>query len=205
MIITKEMEKAGSDRHGRLTVQTLGGDIDGFTSLLQAGIRVRVRHGSSIGALLTSLPGFTARYINEEVQTIFLDGSATDDLATPLFGTTHVLAISAAMPGLAGAIFRRNSLHASLRTVNPQSAKAETVEEVIVKLKLFNTIARDRGKTLLREGVWLTSADLSQFLDNRASLIAKITDLVIDGTAVPASGLMAILPQFDTVRLTFTC
>jgi hypothetical protein len=39
-----------------------------------------------------------------------------DDLETVVDGSSPVIAISGAMPGLAGAIFRKNSFHAALRT-----------------------------------------------------------------------------------------
>ena len=115
-------------------LHTTAEDIDRFTSLLQAGILIPAVRGVSIGAFLESLPGFTADYITDQVQTIFLNGTATDDMETPMEGDNPVLAISAAMPGLAGAIFRRNSLHAALRTVKATIANNSATDEITVTL-----------------------------------------------------------------------
>ncbi len=87
-----------------------------FTTVLQSGIEVKTTHGETLAKFLNNFPGFTAEYLADTVQTIFLNGTAVDDLSLPLTGNNPVLALSAAMPGLAGAIFRRNSFHSALRT-----------------------------------------------------------------------------------------
>jgi len=198
------METLLTTTHCHITIQARTEDVPRFTSLLQAGILLPVRRGSSIGAFLGALPGFTAEYITEQVQTIFLDGTATDDMETPIDGTTPVLAISAAMPGLAGAIFRRNSLHAALRTVKPHNKASTADENVTVTLKLFNAIARDRGEKLLRQGVHMKAKNFAQFLDNRAPLLSLLTGVAVEGTAIPSSKLIEILPQHDTIHIKLT-
>jgi len=198
------MDTLLTNPHCHITIQTSTEDVSRFTSLLQAGILLPVQRGSSIGAFLGGLPGFTAEYITEQVQTIFLNGTATDDMETPLDSAEPVLAISAAMPGLAGAIFRRNSLHAALRTVKPKDKDYTADENVTVTLKLFNAIARDRGEKLLRQGVHMKAINFAQFLDNRTPLLSLITDVAIEGTSVPNSRLIETLPQLDTIHITFT-
>ncbi|SHO51671.1 hypothetical protein SAMN02745220_04142 [Desulfopila aestuarii DSM 18488] len=177
--------------------------IDRFTSLLQTGIIVPAARGVSIGAFLEALPGFTANYITEQVQTIFLNGTATDDMETPLDGDAPVLAISAAMPGLAGAIFRRNSLHAALRTVKKTMKSNSATDEITVILKLFNAIARDRGVQLLQNGVIIKAANVTAFLANRAPLMQLLLDAEVNGNQTSSSSLAHLLPTFDTIKLTF--
>ena len=172
-----------------------------FATLLQSGVLIQAKAGQSIGAFLQGLPGFTTEYITEEVQTIFLDGTATDDLETPLTGEAPVLAVSAAMPGLAGAIFRRNSLHASLRTTSGGSASASSGATVDVSLKLFNTIARDRGMQLLHQGVRLKASTLATFLSTRPSLLAHMQDINLDGRQLTGEELLAALPGCDVLTL----
>lgn len=172
-----------------------------FTSLLQAGIHVTADSGTSIGVFLEQLPGFSEEYIVDQVQTIFLNGTATDDLKTPLVGKKPVLAISAAMPGLAGAIFRKNSLHAALRTTTESQNTTLDKRELTVCLKLFNAIARDRGEKLLRQGVVMESGSVIQFLTTRSTLLPLITTITIDNKAITESELISRLEQSDRLTI----
>ena len=136
-----------------------------FTTLLQSGIEIKATSGDTLGKFLDQFPGFTPEYLADTVQTIFLDGTAVDDLTLPLEGDTPVLALSAAMPGLAGAIFRKNSFHSALRTeTRTQLSGSEPQKKITVTLKLFNSIARERGGDMLRQGISVRSALFSAFL-----------------------------------------
>lgn len=177
--------------------------MPGFTSLLQAGIQLRTERGTSIGAFLNRLPGFTSDYISEVVQTIFLNGTATDDMETPLDTDAPVLAISAAMPGLAGAIFRRNSLHAALRTVTHGADVHQRGGTITVTLKLFNAIARDRGVELLAGGVTIKADSLSRFFDSHEDISRQILAIELDGAATPLPELKAQLQRHDALFLRF--
>lgn len=183
--------------------QTTADTIDKFTSLLQAGILVPARPGVTIGEFLKSLPGFTEDYITDQIQTIFLNGTATDNMETPMEGDNPTLAISAAMPGLAGAIFRRNSLHAALRTVKNRIESHSTTDRIVITLKLFNAIARDRGAQLLKEGVTMKSNTLSAFLANRTPLQTHIANIHINGDQVPFARLTETLSKFESLHLRF--
>jgi hypothetical protein len=187
-----------------LTISTTPEAIGGFTSLLQAGIFVPAVRGVSIGLFLEALPGFTADYINDQVQTIFLNGTATDDMETPLDGDNPVLAISAAMPGLAGAIFRRNSLHAALRTVKKTTESRSAADEITVTLKLFNAIARDRGIQLLEGGVRIKASSLAAFLNNRTPLMASIRKARLSGETIAPARLPEILSAQATLQFTLS-
>jgi len=172
-----------------------------FTSLLQAGIHIKTDSGTSIGVFLEQLPGFSEEYIVDQVQTIFLNGTATDDLKTPLVGENPVLAISAAMPGLAGAIFRKNSLHAALRTTTESQDTTLDKQELTVCLKLFNAIARDRGEQLLRQGVVMENSSVIQFLTTRSTLLPHITGITIDNETITESGLISRLEQSHRLNI----
>jgi hypothetical protein len=81
-------------------------DLLRLATLFQAGFYVTAAAGDSVISVLQRLPGFTPAYIERDIQTIFLNGTAIDDLSVPLNGSSAVIALSAAMPGLAGAILR---------------------------------------------------------------------------------------------------
>ena len=177
------------------------GSLPFFTTLLQAGIEIEGGTEQSIGVFLARLPGFTAEYIATTVQTIFLNGVATDNLETPLHGNPPVLAISAAMPGLAGAIFRKNSFHAALRTEHPLAAATTGSSRTKVTLKLFNVIARDCGSNLLRQGVTIASAHLRDFLISRASLLPHIRQTIFAGSPTDPADLLPRLADQQILHL----
>ncbi len=185
-----------------LTLRTAPDGADGFTTLLQTGVHIATDRGISIGGFLKGLPGFTAEYITDQVQTIFLNGTATDDMETPLDGVNPTLAVSAAMPGLAGAIFRRNSLHAALRTVKLTERSSAAGGSVTVNLKLFNAIARDRGSELLRRGVTVKAVNLARFLDSRGTVAEQIIDIDLQGKRIAKDDLEQALSGLDTIHLT---
>ncbi len=173
-----------------------------FTTVLQSGIEIKSHTGISMGRFLDGLPGFTAEYVGDVVQTIFLNGTAIDDLTTPLTGNNPVLALSAAMPGLAGAIFRRNSFHSALRTDTKKTdALSRQHESSTVTLKLFNTIARDRGTELLRRGVCMKTAPLTALFTKSITILHQIKEIEIQGTKVDSNALLSFLLQSDKINI----
>ena len=157
---------------------------------------------TSLGQLLGALPGFTADYLAGTVQTIFHNGTAVDDLATVLCGEKPVVALSAAMPGLAGAIFRKNSFHAALRS-DTKSPKTLTngQKNLIVTLKLFNTIALDRGEQLFHAGVCISTAALSAFLLRRPDLLQEIKRIQLNGNDIGKAAMLQTIALQAKIQL----
>jgi hypothetical protein len=172
-----------------------------FSTLLQSGAQFTVQSGTKIGSFLSQLPGFTDGYITERIQTIFLNGTATDDLDSALSGASCVLAITTAMPGLAGAIFRKNSHHATLRTTTDQTPIDTSIKETIVTLKLFSALAKERGPELLEEGVSIDASNLVSFLGYRPTLLDRITRCSINGREFAPEGLCEAMIQLKTIHL----
>lgn len=171
-----------------------------FTTLLQSGIELKTSTATELGTFLCQLPGFTLEYITSKVETIFLDGFPVDDLTQPFTGENAVLALSAAMPGLAGAIFRRNSIHSTLRTQTKSPAHVETSQKnTTVTLKLFNSIAKERGETLLATGITLKASKVLSFLKRRPEICDNITEINVNNEVVNLTTLLEQLPQFQTI------
>ncbi len=191
----------------QLSVPTLRMSVAGdalplFTTVLQSGIEIKTAHGETLGKFLSNFPGFTANYLADTVQTIFLNGTAVDDLSLPLTGSNPVLALSAAMPGLAGAIFRKNSFHAALRTdTKTLPSEAEQKKSIFVTLKLFNSIARDRGTDLLKTGLCLQSKQLANFLTNRPHLARHIVHIQFAKKEIELDELLSVLGKIPKVNL----
>jgi hypothetical protein len=176
--------------------------IGRYTAIFQTGVTLMTSGVVSIGIFLSSLPGFSVEYINLRVQTIFLNGSAVDDLETPLTGAQPVLALSAAMPGLAGAIFRRNSMHAALRSASVQDPlPSEQSDMHTVTLKLFNMIATEMGPGLLAAGVGFTGAKLSDLFTDHPALLTSVTLALLNGQDLNREELRQGLDTLDTIHL----
>jgi hypothetical protein len=174
-----------------------------FTTVLQSGIGIKTTHGETLAKFLSNFPGFTAEYLSDTVQTIFLNGTAVDDLSLPLTGSNPTLALSASMPGLAGAIFRKNSFHSALRTqTQPLRSGSAQEDSISVTLKLFNSIARDRGEELLKLGFSIKADLMSTFLRKRPNLRQYIRDIQLAGKELAYEELLRELPGFSKVNLT---
>ena len=109
------------------------------------------------------------------------------------------------MPGLAGAIFRRNSFHAALRT-NTEShiETGKEVEPTLVPLKLFNSIALERGEELLEMGVAIKTACLNGFLAKRAALLTKTVQIKLENEPVKKEKLAELLAETEKINLKIT-
>ncbi len=174
-----------------------------FTTFLQGGLGLRTPHGNTLGSFLSSLPGFTPSYISDILQTIFLDGNPLDDLETPLTKAHSVVALSAAMPGLAGAIFRRNSLHAALRGHSHRVPSTETSSEtIVVTVKLFNAVAAERGPQLLQHGGEIKCSRLATFLEARPALLSSIQKATKDEEVIEIDSLLTFLQKDQDIFIT---
>lgn len=179
--------------------------LDRFTTLLQSGISLTTTKGTPLGVFLSRLPGFTEEYIADRLQTIFLDGNAVDDLQTPLIHSGTVLAVSAAMPGLAGAIFRKNSLHAALRTKSADSTQVkQEASNINVSLKMFNVIARERGAELFQGGVSISGTIICDFLKDRPSLLSHIHSIMFDDYVIYPDTFLSEINFDELINLKIT-
>jgi hypothetical protein len=170
----------------------------GFASLLQHGILLPVEHSVAVLPFLLSLPGFTADYIEQTVQTIFINGVAADSLDREL-GAGATLALSAAMPGLAGAIFRRQGVHGSLRSRPAETTPVTAAESGVITLKLFNSIATDRVQDLLSRGVLVSGKAMHDFAAMREGLFQPPTVAVLEGKPVGLAELLQATGECPTM------
>lgn len=173
-----------------------------FTTVLQSGIEVMTESGNDIGSFLCDLAGFTPEYLSSAVETIFLNGTPVDDLGHQLQGENTTLALSAAMPGLAGAIFRKNSFHSPLRTTTAgDSSQATSSGSTTVTLKLFNTIAKERGRDLLHKGVITSGIKLAKFLERNARLVELILTARLNETQLDRSEVLPSVHDLGSIYL----
>jgi len=111
--------------------------------LLQQGFQVTAKVGCDIQSLMCDQFGMMPDYLSDRINTIFLNGKPVDDVASAIINDGATLALSAAMPGLVGATFRKAGCLASLRgsiTYREASAPLSVCQEGTVTLKLFNLL-----------------------------------------------------------------
>ena len=144
-----------------------------FLSLFQFGCFMKFPEGYTLRELLGAA-GFSSDYLEKRVQTAFIDGSAIDDFQSSTVAAGAVIALSAAMPGLAGAILRRGSPISALRSRAPveKDSGRPRGPTALVRLKLFNVVAEDMGPELLRAGAVFSGSDFQDFLSGRRELLS---------------------------------
>lgn len=140
-----------------------------FLPMLGEGIFFKGPGGQTVERFLVDTAGIPLTYLKERVQTVFLDGRALDDFSTARVADGAVLALSAAMPGLAGAVLRRGGFYAPMRRqISHDSQTLSTAGgAVLVTLKLFNMIARELGPAFLQAGVLVPGARLGDFIQRQ--------------------------------------
>jgi len=140
-----------------LSLTMSGSAVSRFFPILGEGLLVRGPGAESVEGFLQKAAGVSPAYLKDVVQTVFLDGRALDDCSTTVLGDGAVLALSAAMPGLAGAVLRRGGFYAAMRRPisHEGGGAAAAGAEITVTLKLFNLVARDLGPGLLGRGILL--------------------------------------------------
>jgi len=174
--------------------------VTDFSSLLQHGILYAVDKPVHISSFLLALPGFSAEYLAKNVQTVFINGSAADSLDRFL-GPGGTLALSAAMPGLAGAIFRRQGLHSTLRSRTVDTVHSGNSEPGFITLKLFNSIASERVPQLMAQGILIDSKAFLDFAGRREKLFQPPVQLVFAGKPLPYAEMFETLQQTPLVKI----
>jgi hypothetical protein len=137
-----------------------------FVPLLQQGVFVKAKDGGSIKSFLCETLALSPAYAEKRIQTVFIDGKVVDDWDQTTVDSGSTLALSAAAPGLAGAILRRQGPLSTMRrpiTYGPEKRPAGSGEGII-GLKLFNLLVGELGPPILEKGILLPREDLESFL-----------------------------------------
>jgi hypothetical protein len=169
--------------------------VPAFYPLLARGFIVKTRVGCSVKALICSHLGLSADYLEQRLQTIFLDGKAVDDIETTVVREGATLALSAAMPGLAGATLRRGSAYAAMRNqiTCQKGACGESTKVGTICLKLFNLVAVDIGQAFLEKGVLITGKYLGDlFRSAPDKIVSGVRSGEVDGVQMSADRILGM-------------
>ncbi|MBN2126145.1 MAG: hypothetical protein JW821_17735 [Deltaproteobacteria bacterium] len=182
-------------RHGRASL---------FFFFLQKGVGIRGRVPGSVRTFLCEEVGFTGDYLDERVQTLFLDGKPLDDPDSATVQEGSILSLSAAMPGLLGATLRKGSYYAAMRSAISlkDSPMAAAAGRGLVVLRLFNLVIREMGPPLLSKGVWVEGGDLLGFFASRPEgFWGEIRGALLDGREMDPRGISETIRHEDQVFL----
>jgi hypothetical protein len=166
--------------------------IPRFLKLPERGVKVKIAANLSIRELLCHDLGISEEYVDNRIQTIFLDGRPVDNVDTAWVENGSKLALSAAMPGLVGATFRKGGFYASLRdTISYKKTKNSVLKgagEII--LKLFNMVAKELGPDLLANGIRIEGNSFQDFvMRNSQDLKTACTSIHLNDAEIDADKL----------------
>ena len=181
--------------------------VSRFFPLLGEGILVKGPGGGTVEDFLQKTAGVSPAYLKDRVQTVFLNGKALDDFKTASVGDGATLALSAAMPGLAGAVLRRGGFYAAMRRQISHDVDDSTPadQEITITLKLFNLVARDLGPGLLERGILIPAGQLKDFIERQGRWIwAGCIAAQADGRPVETADVPVVLSGAGQVILTVT-
>lgn len=169
--------------------------MEGFSQLLEQGFFLRAPLGCSVRNFICRHLDLNQRYLEERIQTIFLDHNPVDNIDTAVIRENSILALSAAMPGLAGATLRKGGRFAALR--NQISCKmtdeCPAEEMTTVSVKFFNLVAKEQGPAYLNCGIRIKGSTLKWFLDKYLDrLLPGIQSLQLDGNEIVSNTLAGI-------------
>jgi hypothetical protein len=168
-----------------LTISVSGNFIPAFFGLLRSGFTADVMVGCTLQDLLSHQLGVDEDYLQNRVQTIFLDNSPVDDTVAAIVADGATISLSAAMPGLNGAVMRRGGLLASLRHSISHHAGNECIEprEGKIKLKLFNLVAKEIGPDFLAGGIVVQGWALAEvFASQTPQFWQSVTSAELDNS-----------------------
>jgi len=168
-----------------LSITVTENDEAKLVGLLTPSFSVRVRVGIDLKTFVCQELGVHAAYFDERIQTIFLDSKPVDDVTTALVHDGSVLALSAAMPGLVGATFRKGGQYSWMRQSISHTGddKRGQTTDGWVSVKLFNMVLKELGPGFLEQGIWINGGRVQAFVNRQPqSFRLHIQPLPLDGT-----------------------
>ena len=169
-IVNRGQEADSTPHKTHLQLHIPAESLQAFFSLLSIGFSIIAKAGYSINDLLSKELGVAKAYIDDRIQTIFLNGKAVDDSKSATLQEGDVVALSAAMPGMVGSTFRKGGFFAGMRSQISHltdTATRQDHQQIKVKLKLFNLVAKELGPLFLEKGVIIDGKAFQKFVSEK--------------------------------------
>ncbi len=149
-----------------------------FTPLLEKGVGLTVTINCTLRELLCGQLGLTDEYLDQRIQTIFLNARPVDNVDQVIVRNESILALSAAMPGILGATMRKGGRYAAFRkSISQQPHESDASKQSgRITIKMFNMVAKEVGSCLLTAGVEVDGKDLYHVV---RQLPEKLSDGII--------------------------
>ena len=182
-----------------LTLTVSPGLLLKFFGLLEQGFIVESALGCSLRDFICGGLGLDAAYLADRVQTIFLDHNPVDNIDAALIREGSSVALSAAMPGLAGATLRKGGRFAVMRNqISCRTGTAcESDQRTKVTVKFFNAVAKELGENQYKKGIRIQRSNFTWFVDKHSKeLETQVTSIWLDGKSIDAHQL-ALIPWQD--------
>ena len=166
-----------------------------FYQLLSKGFVINARTGCTIKELLCGQLGIKDDYLEERIQTIFLDDKIVDDASSAVIREGSIFALSAAMPGVLGATLRKGGRYAPMRRQISQDKDmpSDLHKKGEVTIKLFNLITRELGPLFLEQGIRVMGEDFYDIMaQNEKIFMTGCKKAVKDGNDMVPEKLMEV-------------
>jgi hypothetical protein len=151
-----------------LTVTLERSQLELFNPLFQQGFTVPAATGCSLWSFLTEQMEIDPGYVKERITTIFLDGDVIDSLETAVLRDGARIALSASMPGVAGATMRRGGAYSPMRRAITRATEEAPAAAAggagTVRVKLFNLLLGELGQAFLAHGIVLERREAAEIL-----------------------------------------
>lgn len=161
--------------------------------------------GFSIRQIIVDQLGIPEDYLEKRVQTLFLNGKPVDDVDAGKVSDGSILALSAAMPGLAGATLRKGGKYAAFRQRISfgGDSPVPVPRNGWMNLKLFNQVAEEQGPTVLTKGIGISGGDVLDVIrkSQDQSLLREILKVEVNGNALAPEMLAAEIDRKAAVCL----
>ena len=170
------MTDTGSD--DRIEIIVPEGESGILSGISGFGFLMDATPGATIREMLKEAVGLDDDYIKDSIGTVLCNGKPVDDMDAWKVRENASIAVSAALPGLFGAAFRRQGKYAGLRPACGQDNQSPGDEDpacnasksTVVQLRLFNQTDRDIAPGLLANGVRMNTESFCAFWENRLRL-----------------------------------
>ena len=166
-----------------------------FYQLLSKGFSIHAETGCTMKELLCEQLGIKDDYLDERIQTIFLDDKIVDDVDSAVIREGSILALSAAMPGVLGATLRKGGRYAPMRRQisHDKDMPSDLHKKGEVTIKLFNLIVRELGPLFLEQGIHVKRQDFFDIVArNENVFMAGCKKAIKDGTDIDPKKLIEV-------------
>jgi hypothetical protein len=157
-----------------------------FAELLQKGFLFECHVGASLKSFLCGELGLSEQYVAERISTVFVDGKCVDDIDSATVRRGSTIALSAAMPGLAGASLRRGGVYGAIRSSITYGKDDRREEETgLCSIKLFNLLIVELGPIFLQRGILVKADDLETFSRKKSEIFwCRCRQILFEGKPV---------------------